>query len=102
MAWESRGNKDYYYRKEWIDGKCVSSYVGAGELAELLAQLDRITQAEKGIEAEKQRESREKEAEIDRNLNEIERKTRDLVESFLIERGFYKTSSREWRIKTDG
>ncbi len=102
MAWESRGNRDYYYRKEWIDGKCVSSYVGAGELAELLAQLDRITQAEKEIEAEKQRESREKEAEIDRNLNEVERKTRNLVESFLIERGFYKTSSREWRIKTDG
>ena len=99
MAWESRGNRDYYYRKEWINGKCVSSYVGAGELAGLLAQLDRITQAENEIKAETQRKSRENIAEIDNDLDEIERKTKKIVESFLIERGFYKTSSREWRLK---
>lgn len=99
MAWESRGNKDYYYRKEWINGKCVSSYVGAGELAGLLAELNQITKAEKEIKAEKQRKSRENIAEIDNDLDEIERKTKKIVESFLIERGFYKTSSREWRLK---
>ena len=99
MAWESRGNRNYYYRKEWINGKCVSSYVGTGELAGLLAQFDRITQAEKEIEAESQRKSRENIAEIDNDLNEMERKTKKIVESFLIERGFYKTSSREWRLK---
>ncbi len=99
MAWESRGNRDYYYRKEWINGKCVSSYVGASELAGLLAQLDLIDRAEKEIEAETQRKSREEIAEIDNDLDDLEQKTKNLVESFLIERGFYKTSSREWRLK---
>lgn len=101
MAWETRGNKEYYYRKEWKNGKCVSDYIGDGELANLLSQWDRIDRAKKEIDAEKERQTRENFAEIDRDLDELAEKTKDLVESFLVDRGFYKTSSREWRLKND-
>ena len=40
MAWEDRGGNRYYYRKRWEGGRCVSEYLGAGELAEALATLD--------------------------------------------------------------
>ncbi len=42
MAWESRGNGSYYYRKQRIGGRVVSEYVGQGEVAGLVAQLDAI------------------------------------------------------------
>ena len=39
MAWEQRGNHSYYYRKE-RDGRRVKSvYVGRGELAHMVANL---------------------------------------------------------------
>lgn len=99
MAWEERGNNSYYYRKEWKNGKCFSTYVGKGEIAGLLAQLDNIDRAKRAIDIEKQRKNRQKDAEIDRNLAKLQQKTQNLVESFLINCGFYKTSSREWRLK---
>jgi hypothetical protein len=101
MAYENRKGHSYFYQKE-RDGKRVKSrYIGKGELAELLSQYDEIERAEREYEAIKQRQNREKIAEIDRNLAEIERKTNDFVENFLINSGFYKTKSREWRFKND-
>jgi hypothetical protein len=101
MAYENRKGHSYFYQKE-RDGKHVKSkYIGKGELADLLSQYDEIQRAEREYEAIKQRQNREKIAEIDRNLAEIERKTNDLVENFMINYGFYKTKSREWRFKND-
>lgn len=42
MAWETRGNGRYYYRKRWMNGTCQSEYIGAGLIAELMAERDRI------------------------------------------------------------
>ena len=42
MAWETRGNGTYYYRKVRRDGVVRSEYVGAGLVAEALAGLDGI------------------------------------------------------------
>lgn len=99
MAWEKRGDNRYYYQKEWINGKCVSTYIGTGEVANLIGQLERGRRIEKHIETARETQNREKLAEIDRDLDEFEQKTKELVDSFLISRGFYKTKSREWRLK---
>lgn len=99
MAYENRKGHSYFYRKE-RDGKRVKSrYIGKGELADLLSQWDEIGKDEREYEAIKQRKNREKIAEIDRKLDEIEQKTSDFIENFLINNGFYKTKSREWRLK---
>ena len=99
MGWETRAGNEYYYRKQWVNGKCVSEYIGTGEVAGLLARLDKLDRIKKEIEAKNERKARAKIEEIDHNFDELEQKTKDLVETFLIERGFYKTSSREWRLK---
>jgi len=44
MSWEQRGANLYYYRKEWQNGRCVSTYIGSGETAELIAQVDMAQQ----------------------------------------------------------
>jgi len=40
MAFETRRNGSYFYSKEWRNGRCVSSYVGAGRTAELINRLE--------------------------------------------------------------
>ena len=46
MAIEYRGSRPYYYRKTWQGGRCVSQYVAAGAMAEMLAAEDSLIRAE--------------------------------------------------------
>lgn len=40
MSWERRGNRSYYYRKQRIEGRVVSIYVGCGLHGEMVAAED--------------------------------------------------------------
>ena len=42
MAWEKRGNKKYYYRKQRVGKKVISEYIGAGPNAEKIAREDEL------------------------------------------------------------
>jgi len=99
MAFENRSGNRYYYRKRRDGNRVISEYVGKGEIAFLIAQMDKIERQEKETEATKQRNNKEKLQKIDRELSTFEQKTKSLLEAVLIERGFYRTKSREWRIK---
>lgn len=101
MALEKRSGNYYYYKKEREGNRVVSKYYGKGELAGLIAQYDEIERQEKAEKAELQRKNREKQAKIDDELTELERKTKSLVCEFLIKKGFYQTKSREWRLKNN-
>ncbi len=96
MALEERNGNYYYYRKEREGNRVVSKYYGKGELASLVAQMDEIERQEK---AELQRKSREKQEKIDCDLSNLEQKIKELTENVLLNLGFYKTRSREWRLK---
>jgi hypothetical protein len=50
MAWENRprGGR-YYVRKQRINGKMVSEYIGTGESALLVAQMDKLARLEAAI-----------------------------------------------------
>ena len=99
MALEKRGGNYYYYKKERDGNRVISKYYGKGELANLIAQFDEIERHEKAEKAEIQRKSRETQTKIDLELTELEQKTKYLVSEFLKSKGFYQTTSREWRIK---
>jgi hypothetical protein len=99
MAFEERSGNHYYYRKRRDGNRVISEYVGKGELAFLIAQMDEIERQEKETKAAKQRNNRDTLQEIDQQLSGFEEKTKSLLEAVLIEKGFYRTKSREWRIK---
>lgn len=51
MAWEARGSGRYFYRKRRVGGRVVSEYVGAGEVAELVALAGQAQQESRRAES---------------------------------------------------
>lgn len=47
MGWETRSGNRYYYRKRWVNGRPVSSCVGAGMSATWAEALDGIERYER-------------------------------------------------------
>jgi hypothetical protein len=98
MGWERRGNHEYYYRKE-REGSCVkSTYVGRGDVARMIsnleshsAKLEKLLHAKNSIEVQ----------ELERIETTIERAV-ELVQLFtqaeLLTAGFH-THKRQWRRK---
>lgn len=102
MAIEYRNSNMYYYRKRRVGNRVISEYIGKGESALLFANLDRIEREEQRMKARILRENMKKLEIIDQDLSEIEEMTRTLIETYLVSKGFYKTKSREWRLKRNG
>jgi len=101
MALEKRNGNYYYYKKERDGNRVVSKYYGKGELAFLIAQMDEIKRQEKRHEAEVTRKRREEDQKIDCDLLLLESEIKKLTKTFLLNLGFHKTKSREWRLKKD-
>ena len=98
MGWEERNGKSYYYRKERDGSRVRSVYVGSGEVARLLAQLDHIERAERMLEREAARDWREEIASLDAELDELGAVVKDDTAATLIINGFHR-HKREWRRK---
>lgn len=96
MGWEQRGTHQYYYRKEREGSRVKSIYVGRGEIAQMVSQieasspvLERIARAYKSpdiINFEKA------EAALDETMDLI----RSFTEATLLVAGFH-THHRQWR-----
>jgi hypothetical protein len=100
MGWEMRGGKQYYYRKEREGGRVRSVYVGRGETARLIAQLEAMRSDEregKHISTRMDREQlQEQETEVTRVCAVVE----TLTAAALLSAGFH-THKRQWRRKRD-
>jgi hypothetical protein len=81
MAWETRRNKKYFYRKKRIGKKVVSVYVGKYEPSPSV-----------------RREHIQDIPEVDRDFLETEREIQLLIKCLLIIGG-YHTHHRQWRKK---
>jgi hypothetical protein len=101
MGWEDRNGKSYYYRKERESGSVRSVYVGGGETAQLIAQLDAMHGDEregKRVLARAESERwREQEAELDALAGMV-----DAVTTGVLLAAGYHTHKRQWRLKRDG
>lgn len=100
MALEKRNGNYYYYRKERDGNRVVSKYYGRGELAFLVAQMDEIEREEKEIKTLENLRFRQETEAIDQEIDLYESKVKEITTETLISLGFYKTKSREWRLKT--
>ena len=97
MAWENRGNRRYYYRKRRDGGRVVSEYVGAGEWAELQAELDELERENQRRGKCTEQGKRNAEDGIERALNGLRESLRSLVRGHLYANGFLRHKGGEWR-----
>ncbi|MFN7948464.1 MAG: hypothetical protein U0Z53_24140 [Blastocatellia bacterium] len=102
MAWEQRGNRQYYYRKQRIGNRVVSIYKGRRtKTSELLATMDEGRRQERMINRQMLREEREEFSAMDAEIEEISELMETLVEATLVATGHYNHKG-EWRRKRNG
>lgn len=96
MGMETRGNHRYYYRKERQGVRVVSTYLGNGATAQLIAECEYWRRVEERQErAAVKREQRTVEEQAARVLG-TEANLRELVKAVLIANGFHQ-HKRQWR-----
>jgi hypothetical protein len=96
MGWKSIGNGRYYYRARRIGNRVESEYVGSGLYAELRSEADLRAQAERKAEQARRRQERAEYNEIERQLDQAEGLTYDLVKAAYLLGGYYQ-HRRQWR-----
>ncbi len=98
MGWEQRGNYSYYYRKERDGSRVKSVYVGRGEIAQMVSQIQSSSPLlERFARTLKSREAMN----MEKSEGAIEQATRLiqlLTEAALLAAGFH-THHRQWRRK---
>jgi hypothetical protein len=100
MAWENRGNRQYYYQKRRVGGRVVSEYVGFGYMGDLAAQLDASERRKQRVQRERLRREQVAQDDLDEQLDEVGRQIIDLVTAVLLVSG-YHTHKRQWRRRRD-
>jgi hypothetical protein len=98
MGWETRGNREYYYEKEWIDGKCVSKYRGTGELAVLIGQLERGRRLERRRDRAVEARKRVSAGAVDNEIDQLSKLNKSLVDALFLINGYHQ-HKRQWRKK---
>lgn len=100
MGWETRqrGSR-YYVRKEWQRGRCVSRYVGNGDLAMLAATLDNYDAVRRDLARERaatlQAERQSEELPVVRFCTHVDTLLRQTLEAA----GYHRPQRRKWRKK---
>ncbi len=99
MAWETRGNGRYYYQKRRMEQQVISQYVGRGEFAQIVAQLDELEREKRDFERwerEQMQKELEEDRELDQLLDEVVDMVRGMKTAVLLVHGFH-THKRQWR-----
>jgi hypothetical protein len=99
MGWEQRGGRSYYYyRKVREDGGVRSEYVGSGLPAQICAEDDNAQRRDQAAQRATDRAKRQAEAEIDRQLADVESALAALTHATLFAAGYHKHKG-QWRKK---
>lgn len=102
MGWEKRGNNQYYYTKERIGRRVVSSYVGASETARLIAEISESRHEIAEWRARDERLEREAMRDLARTPPEVAQalqEARRAVAEALTAAGYHQHKRGEWRKK---
>jgi hypothetical protein len=98
MGWEQRNGRSYYYRKVREDGRVHSEYMGSGLLAQMSAGEDNDKRRERNARQAAERDNRQTEAKIDRQLADVESALATMIHATLSAAGYHKHKG-QWRKK---
>ena len=103
MGWEFRKGKRYYYQKRRVNGRVVSTYVGAGQLADIAAELDaldRMRRQQDMLLDQAERATFAEHAQTPVELAALLAEARTAVHTALTEAGYHQ-HKRQWRKRRD-
>jgi hypothetical protein len=95
--WEQRGQKRYYYRNSWQNGRSVRTYLGSGEIAEMAATADALQRVAREIESRKWQQEQERRAAAEALLTELCQQSDLLVRAALVAASFRQHHRGAWR-----
>lgn len=96
MAWETRGKRRYYYRKEWNRGRVRSVYAGAGDRGELWASLDALERGERDAARQIEQEHRYEIETAEARAQALAQIADAAAKALLLAAGCH-THKRQWR-----
>jgi hypothetical protein len=94
VGWD-RGR--YYTRSKKVNGRVIREYCGVGEVAELAAQTDTISRANREAEREARRAEKVELDTLDDPLNELNDLADLLARAALLAAGYQQHNRGEWR-----
>ncbi len=89
MGWEERSGNHYYYRKMRHGRKVTSEYFGAGEVAEMFADLDEIERYERTIAQAEWKKQKDDLHKIDSDVLQAAILIRNIVRAYLLIAGYH-------------
>jgi hypothetical protein len=101
MGWEQRGSQYYYYKKEREGSRVKSIYVGRGEVAQMISQLQTaFGPLEKFVSLRTDARL----AELQNGDDVIDQlcSTIDLIKQACLLRAGFHLHNRQWRKRRDG
>src|SRR5262245_17113358 len=100
MGWERRGSQEYYYKKQREGSRVRSVYVGRGEIAHMVEDIQAssplIERIAHTIKSTKEIRSERTDATLDQACDLIQL----ITQAALLTAGFH-THKRQWRKKRD-
>ena len=98
MAWEQRGGKLYYYQSEREDGRVRKRYIGAGEVAEMIAHADETIRRSRAERRERARTKLEEARSLALAGAELHQAAEILARAEMVAAGYHRHKG-EWRMK---
>ena len=96
MAWESRRNKSYYYRKRKVGGKVFSEYLGNGFLADYAEGMDERAKAEAARKRKEWEAIKDEQRRLDKIVDDFTALVNTYTDALMLVTGHH-THKRQWR-----
>ena len=90
MAWERRGGQAYYYRSVRDGSRVKQEYLGAGEVAEALAQADETIRRVRELERARGRAEAERLEDLADPVLRLDEAAEVLLRAELVAAGFHR------------
>jgi hypothetical protein len=98
VAWERRGGKLYYYQSEREDGRVRKRYIGAGEVAKMIAHADETIRRSRAERRERARTELEEARSPALAGAELHQAAEILARAEMVAAGYHRHKG-EWRMK---
>ena len=96
MSWETRGSKQYYYRRRKVNGRVIGEYVGSGYLGEFVAQADEHERQEAQQKRQAWQATVDAEKQLDGLIDEVTEAMNVYADALMLATGHHQ-HKRQWR-----